>query len=126
LPGNHLDARGRSAQSDDEVFAFLDINPVNYGHTLVIPKEHHPYMAETPSELAAKVFVKCRELMPKIKESMEADYVAVSVVGLAVPHFHVHLIPRYKDDGMANFWPTKKYAGEDMKKTGDKLRDSLK
>lgn len=110
---------------DADVFAFLDINPVNHGHVLVIPKEHYEMMVDVPDELIGEIFVRARELMKTIKEVMKADYVAVSVVGLDVPHFHVHLVPRYKDDGMANFWPTKKYKDGEMKKVGERIRKAL-
>ncbi len=106
---------------DDKVFAFLDINPVNYGHTLVIPKEHHQMMHDVPDELLAYCYVKAKELMIKMKKALEADYVTVSVVGLDVPHFHIHLIPRYYDDGLAGFWPTKKYGAGEMEATLGKL-----
>jgi histidine triad (HIT) family protein len=99
---------------DEKVFVFLDINPVTDGHTLVIPKAHHEMIVDTPDELMSYVFIQAKKLMRVLKEALGAEFVAVSVVGTDVPHFHVHLIPRYKNDGLANFWPTKKYqAGEE-------------
>jgi histidine triad (HIT) family protein len=94
---------------DDKVLAFLDINPVASGHTLLIPKKHFPTMADTPDELISYLYVRAKELMKKIKKAMNADYVVISVVGVDVPHFHIHLIPRNFNDGLAGFWPTKKY-----------------
>jgi len=107
---------------DDKVIAFLDIKPVHPGYTLVIPKDHHQMMSDTPDGLIASVFVICKRLMRVIKRAFNADYVAVSVIGLDVPHFHVHVIPRYKNDGMAQFWPTKKYAESEAQKTAEKIR----
>lgn len=106
---------------DDRVLAFLDINPVNFGHALVIPKEHHAMMPDVPDELLSYCFVKSKELMMKIKQALKADYVSVSVVGLDVPHFHIHLIPRYYDDGLAGFWPTKKYGEGEMEKIAQRI-----
>lgn len=111
---------------DDITIAFLDINPVNPGHTLVIPKEHHEMMGDTPDDTISDLFVKCKKLMRKIKMATNADYMALSVVGLDVPHFHVHLIPRYKNDGMASFWPTKKYSEGEAKQTAEKIKAFLK
>lgn len=111
---------------DDKTFAFLDINPVNYGHTLVIPKEHYGMMGETPDELVSDIFVKAKKLMKTIKKAMGADFVVAAVVGVDVPHFHVHLIPRYFDDGLNNFWPTKKYKEGEDKKIAEKIRSFLK
>lgn len=98
---------------DDKMLAFLDINPVTSGHTLLIPKEHFSTMADTPDELISHLYIRAKELMKVIKKAMNADYVVVSVVGVDVPHFHIHLIPRNFNDGLAGSWPTKKYeAGE--------------
>ncbi len=110
---------------DETILAFLDINPVNYGHTLVITKDHYPTIQDVPEAVLGKVFTKSKQLMKKVKESMKADFVALAVVGLDVPHFHVHLVPRYFNDGMANFWPTKKYKEGELKETGEKIRNSL-
>lgn len=111
---------------DDKVLAFLDINPVNYGHVLIIPKEHHQMMVDTPDELVSYIFVKAKALMKAVKEAMKADYVVVSVVGIDVPHFHIHLIPRYYQDGLHNFWPTKKYNDGDMEKTATEIKKLIK
>ena len=94
---------------DDKVLAFLDINPITDGHTLLIPKEHFQMMADTPDELVSYLFVRAKELMKVIKETMKADYVSLSVVGVDVPHFHIHFVPRNFNDGLTGFWPTKKY-----------------
>ena len=58
----------------------------------------------------------------RVKEVVKADYVAVSVVGIDVSHFHVHLVPRYLNDGMANFWPTKKYKDGESEELAEKIR----
>jgi len=110
---------------DDKVISFLDINPVNKGHVLVIPKEHHQMMVDTPDELVAYIFTKAKELMKVIKKAVEADFVIVSVVGIDVPHFHVHLVPRYNDDGLTNFWPTKKYEEGEIEEYAEKIKNEL-
>lgn len=110
---------------DEKCFAFLDINPVNYGHLLLIPKTHHQMMYDVPDELVAHMFIRVKELMVKVKEALQADYVTVSVVGLDVPHFHIHLIPRYHDDGLAGFWPTKKYGENEMLAIAEKIKSKI-
>ena len=109
---------------DKKIFAFLDINPVSDGHTLVIPKEHHEKITDTPDELLSRLFIKSKELMKKIKTATEADYIAVSVIGIDVPHFHIHLIPRFFNDGLANFWPTKKFDKEKSKEIIKRIKSS--
>lgn len=110
---------------DGKILAFLDINPVNHGHLLVIPKEHHTKLEETPDAVVADMFVKSKKLMVAVKKAMNADYVAVSVVGTDVPHFHIHLIPRLFTDGLAGFWPTKKYVEKEIEIAAEKIRSVL-
>ena len=110
---------------DKNVFAFLDINPVNNGHVLVIPKEHHARLEETPDTVVADIFVQSKKIMPAIKKAMNANFVAVSVVGTEVPHLHIHLIPRTHTDGLTGFWPTKKYGEKEMETVAEKIRLNL-
>ncbi|HTW96808.1 MAG TPA: HIT family protein [Candidatus Methylomirabilis sp.] len=111
---------------DEKCLAFLDIHPVNPGHALLIPKAHYQMMVDTPDDLIAYLFVKAKKLMPKIKKATGADYVSLSVVGVDVPHFHIHLIPRRFDDGLAGFWPTKTYAPGEMTAIAEKIRQEIK
>lgn len=106
---------------DDQVLAFLDINPVRPGHALLIPKKHYPMMPDVPDDLLAYIFLKTKELMLKIKSAMQADFAVVSVVGVDVPHFHVHIVPRKFNDDLANFWPTEKYAAGEAEETANKI-----
>ncbi len=107
-----------------ETISFLDINPVNAGHVLVIPKEHIENMPSSSDKTISDVFTTARKMMKKVKNATNADYVAISVVGLDVPHLHVHVIPRFNNDGMADFWPTKQYTGDEAKTVADKIRQA--
>lgn len=82
---------------DDKFLAFLDIAPVYHGHTLLIPKKKYVWMQDAPDELIAEIFIKTKELMLAIKKGLGCDYVQIGIVGDEVPHFHIHLIPRYRD-----------------------------
>lgn len=110
---------------DDEVLAFLDIRPVNHGHMLVIPKKHYEKMELTPDEIVSDAFVATKKLMTVIKEAMSADFVALSVVGIDVPHFHVHLIPRYLNDKMPVFWTRKEYKEGEKEIIAEKIKNLL-
>ncbi|KKR45204.1 MAG: Histidine triad (HIT) protein [Parcubacteria group bacterium GW2011_GWA1_40_21] len=110
---------------DDEVVAFLDIKPVNFGHTLVIPKKHYEKMESTPDDTLSAVFTNAKKLIKVIKESMSADFVALSVVGIDVPHFHIHLIPRYFNDNMPVFWPRKEYREGEKEMIAEKIKKAL-
>ncbi|MEK9182154.1 MAG: HIT domain-containing protein [Patescibacteria group bacterium] len=110
---------------DDEILAFLDIKPVNHGHALVIPKKHYEKMESAPDEVVADVFIGAKKLMGVIKEAVSADFVVLSVVGIDVPHFHVHLIPRYFNDKMPVFWPRKEYKEGEKEIVAEKIKKFL-
>jgi len=110
---------------DNEVLTFLDIQPVNFGHTLVIPKKHYEKMENTPDNTLSVVFANAKKIMKAVKEAMSADFVALSVIGIDVPHFHVHLIPRYFNDNMPIFWPRKKYRNGEKEKIAEKIKNEL-
>jgi histidine triad (HIT) family protein len=110
---------------DEESIAFLDINPVSKGHTLLISKDPHPWMTDLPDELVGKMFIKAKKLMLKMKETLGCDYVQVTIVGKDVPHFHIHLMPRYFDDSLP-MWPTLKYESETEKSEyASKIKNAL-
>ena len=63
--------------------------------------------------------------MKVLKQAAKADFVILAVVGIDVPHFHIHLIPRYSNDGLANFWPTKKYKNKEAEMIAQKIKSLL-
>ncbi len=110
---------------DEQFLAFLDIKPVNLGHTLIIPKTHRPTLVNTPDATLAAMIVVAKKLMIAIREATDADFVVLSVVGIDVPHLHFHLLPRHHDDGLANFWPTKSATTAEQKSAAEKIRTAL-
>lgn len=108
---------------DDISMSFLDINPVNEGHLLLIPKDHHAYLVETPDFLLKELIVRAKSLMVAMKKSLNPEVVVLSVVGKDVAHFHIQLIPRFTDDGLGGFWPSKKYESIDKM---NEIRDKIK
>jgi histidine triad (HIT) family protein len=78
---------------DDRFLAFLDISPVQKGHTLVIPKQEIDYIFDLPDDLLGDLLVFAKGVARKIKTVVPCDRIGVTVVGLEVPHAHVHLIP---------------------------------
>ena len=91
---------------------FLDIKPVNHGHILIIPKKHVVWMQEADDKTIADIFKLTKKMMLALKKGLRCDYVQESVVGNEVPHFHIHLIPRYNSDTIRNF-PTKEYKNKE-------------
>ena len=105
---------------DNDFLAFLDIQPVSMGHILIIPKKHIIWMQEAEDKTIAEIFQLSKRLMIAIKKGVKCDYVQISIVGTDVPHFHIHLIPRYFDDNLPKF-STKKYSEEENQNTIKKI-----
>jgi histidine triad (HIT) family protein len=78
---------------DDKFYAFLDISPLKQGHTLVVPKQEVDYIFDLDDETLAEMMVFAKKVAAKIKSAMKSKRVAVVVLGLEVPHAHIHLIP---------------------------------
>jgi histidine triad (HIT) family protein len=94
---------------DDDVFVFLDIKPVNKGHTLIIPKKHSMDLLETDDETLANLVIKAKHLAGQIMTAMGAAGFNLNIntkaaAGQAVFHTHFHIIPRYSNDGL-KMWP---------------------
>ncbi len=78
---------------DDNYFAFLDINPLEKGHTLVIPKKEIDYIFDLDDDLLAGMHVFAKKVARSIDKVIECKRVGVAILGLEVPHAHIHLIP---------------------------------
>lgn len=78
---------------DDRFYAFLDINPLTKGHTLVIPREETDYLFDLSDETLGDMMIFAKRVAEKIKRNVACKRVAVVVLGLEVPHAHIHLIP---------------------------------
>ena len=78
---------------DEYSFAFLDVSPIQPGHTLVVPKIEVDYFADVPEPYYSAVFQTAKKISPAITKAMNKKRVLLSVVGFEVPHFHLHLIP---------------------------------
>lgn len=87
---------------DDKYFAFLDINPVGWGHTLVVPKREEDYIFDLSDEELADMMVFAKRVAKAIKEALPCRKVGVTVLGLEVPHAHIHLVP-LKNEGDMDF-----------------------
>ncbi len=81
---------------DDKHLAFLDANPLNPGHTLVIPKKHEEYVFDLSDEDYSELFLKAKRLAVPLKKATGAKKIGLVVEGFGVPHAHVHLIPIFE------------------------------
>ena len=78
---------------DDEFFAFLDINPLNHGHTLVVPKVEVDYIFDLEDDLLGRMNVFAKKVGLAIEKVVKCERIGIAVLGLEVPHAHIHLIP---------------------------------
>jgi len=104
--------------------AFLDIEPVSHGHILIIPKKHIVWMYEADDKTIADIFKLTKKLMLALKKSMRCDYVQEWVSGEEIPHFHIHLLPRYSTDDLPNP-KRKKYLEGEAEKVINKIISKL-
>jgi len=88
---------------DDAVVAFLDHRPLMAGHVLVVPRTHYAVLADLPSGEVGPFFLSVQHLASAVEQAMHADgcFVAVNIkISQSVPHLHVHVVPRRKNDGL--------------------------
>ena len=78
---------------NDDFIAFLDIMPLRKGHTLVVPKKQIDYISDLPDSILAELMVFSKDVAQKIESKIACKRIGVAVIGLEVPHAHVHLIP---------------------------------
>lgn len=78
---------------NDEFLAILDVNPINKGHLLLIPKTHIEDVFDMSSLLFSNIFLTAKKIAPVLKKSMQVKRIGVAIEGFGVPHVHIHLVP---------------------------------
>jgi histidine triad (HIT) family protein len=114
---------------NDSVLSFLDINPMNYGHTLVIPKEHFPDFIDIPEKLLSEIIKSVQYVSKAVYKGLNSDgYNIVAnngkAAGQSVFHFHFHIIPRYDSDYKMKL-NLKKYSGDTIKDYAAKIKNEI-
>lgn len=109
---------------DDQFLAFLDINPVTKGHTLLMPKEHFVWVQDVPDELLGSIFIKAKSLIESLKKATSCDLVEVVIQGKDVPHFHIHLIPGFINHQNA-VWEHVSYSEGEKEFLAEKIKSAL-
>lgn len=106
---------------DDRFFAFLDINPVNWGHTLVVPKEETDYIFDLDDRQLADMMVFAKKVAKAIEKAIPCRKVGVAVLGLEVPHAHIHLVPLQNEGDMDFHHKLTSPDPEKMKETAEAI-----
>jgi histidine triad (HIT) family protein len=110
---------------DENYFAFLDINPLKKGHTLVVPKKEVDYFFSLDDKTISGMMVFAKKIAKAIDKSFDCKRVGVVVLGMEVPHAHVHLIPLNKESDASFTQPKLKLSEEEFEETAQKIRNAL-
>jgi len=110
---------------NEQFFAFLDINPMTKGHTLVIPKQEEDYLFNLDDQTVADMMVFSKKVAAAIEKSVSCLRIGVAVIGLEVPHSHIHLIPINKESDMNFNNPKLKLSPEEMTDIAAEIRKNL-
>ena len=125
----HREAPAHIVYEDKRTLAFLDINPMSRGHTLVIPKRHYRDLLEVPVEELQAVMATAQRVAKALLAGLDAAGVNLlhatgAAAGQSVFHFHLHLLPRYISDGL-DPWPRESYFETDFEGVAQRIRSSL-
>jgi histidine triad (HIT) family protein len=119
----------KKVYEDKDSIAFLDIEPINIGHTLVVPKKHFKNISEMSSDDLAKIspaITKISKAILKIADGLNINQNNNRIAGQLVEHVHFHLIPRYIDDGSEFHWTHVKVSRKDSEDFLEKIKKFLK
>lgn len=123
--------RAALVYEDEDLLAFMDINPINPGHILVLTKAHHETVFEMEPTEVGDLFAQATRLAGAVREAVGADGMNIGqnngrAAQQIVPHVHVHVIPRYADDSPAGRWPVRKTVPlEDLEGVAKEIRKVL-
>ena len=109
-----------------DYLAFLDINPLAEGHVLVIPKKEVDYLFDMEDDLYAGLQIFAKIVATGLKKAIPCKRIGVAVIGLEVPHTHIHLIPMNRVDDLNFARPKLSFTPEQLEATAEKIREALK
>lgn len=110
---------------DDKYFAFLDINPMVKGHVLVIPKQETDYIFDLDDDILADMMIFAKKIAVALKKAVPCRRVGVMVLGMEVPHAHIHLIPINKESDMLLSNPKLKLEQQEFEKIAADIREQF-
>ena len=116
---------------DNDFRAIMDIAPASRGHIIILPKQHAANVFELSEELASKIYVVAQKIAKVVKEEVECDGINIlqnngEVAGQTVFHLHMHVIPRFTDDGIQIKWKQQEVDQDKIKELATKLATKLK
>lgn len=111
---------------DNNFIAFLDINPLTEGHTLVVPKHEVDYVFDLPDQDVAELFVFAKRVAQSIERVVPCKRIGLSVIGLEVPHAHIHLVPLNVTNDINFAKPKLTFTKEQYLALAQKIKDAFK
>ena len=109
---------------NDDYLAFLDIRPINPGHTLVIPKKETDYIFDVDDDLLGGMMIFAKRIARAIEKEVDCQRIGIMVAGLEVPHAHIHLIPIFKIPDL-NFANAKSAENDELAKVAERIRQHI-
>lgn len=109
---------------NDDYLAFLDLFPLQAGHVLVVPKVEVDYIFDLDDDVFKGLMLFSKQVAEKIKKVIPCNRIGITVIGLEVPHAHVHLIPISRESDMNFSQAKKKFTPEEMKAIAKKIREA--
>jgi len=113
---------GYIVAENNDFLAFLDINPLVVGHTLVVPKKEIDYIYDLDDDLLAGLHIFCKKVAKAIESVEKCDRIGVAIIGLEVPHAHVHLVPISTMDDINFSRPKLSPVQEELSETAMKIK----
>ena len=110
---------------DENFYAFLDINPMTKGHTLVIPKIEEDYIFNLDDQVLAGLMLFSKKVAKAMEKAVPCVRIAVAIMGLEVPHTHIHLVPIQKESDMNFRNPKLKFSPEEMEEIAESIRKNI-
>jgi len=111
---------------DDRYFAFLDINPLKAGHTLVVPKQETDYIFDLDDEQLTGLIIFSKRIAAAIKRAFPCNRIGIAVLGLEVPHAHIHLVPMDSMEDVNFRNPKLRFTPEEFREIAEKIRREFK
>ena len=106
---------------DDRYFAFLDINPLREGHTLVVPKQETDYIFDLDDDQLSGLIIFSKKVASGIKSAIPCKRIGIAVLGLEVPHVHIHLVPMDSMEDVNFRNPKLRFTPEEFNGTAEKI-----
>ncbi len=110
---------------DDRYFAFLDINPLKTGHTLIVPKQEIDYIFDLDDDYLKGMIVFSKKVAAAIKKACPCNRIGIAILGLEVPHAHIHLVPMDSMEDVNFRNPKLKFSPEEFRGIAEKIKAKL-